>query len=54
MDHTTSAEQRELLLAQAAMIEQASIESVPAAPDRDDVSRAFAAVLEAAARTGGR
>jgi uncharacterized membrane protein len=53
MDHTTGSEQRELLLAQAAMIQQASVESVPAAPDRADVSRAFAAVLEAAARTAG-
>ena len=32
VDHTTNAEQRELLLAQAAMILQASKESVPSRP----------------------
>jgi uncharacterized membrane protein len=50
MDHTTTLEQRELLLAQAAMIYEAGEESVPEPSDRDDVRREYDAVLAAAAR----
>ncbi len=50
MDHTTSDEQRQLLLEQAAMILQASEESVPEPADRADVRRTHQQVLEAAGR----
>jgi uncharacterized membrane protein len=50
MDHTTTAEQRELLLAQATMIYEASEESVPEPSDREDVRREYEAVLVGAAR----
>jgi uncharacterized membrane protein len=50
MDHTTTAEQRELLLDQAAMIYQASEESVPEVSDRSDVRREYDDVLAAATR----
>jgi uncharacterized membrane protein len=50
MDHTTSAEQRELLLKQAAMIQRAGEESVPEAADRADVKREHDEVVLAAAR----
>ena len=50
MDNTTTDEQRRLLLEQAAMILQASEESVPEPADRADVVRAHERVLEAAAR----
>ncbi len=50
MDHTTSEEQRQLLLQQAAMILQASDESIPEPADRVDVRREHQAVVEAAAR----
>jgi uncharacterized membrane protein len=49
MDHTTTSEQRELLLRQAAMIFQASEESVPEPSDRADVRREYDEVLAAAA-----
>ncbi len=49
MAHTTSAEQRELLLRQAAMILDVSEESVPEEADRVDVRRRYDAVLSAAA-----
>jgi uncharacterized membrane protein len=49
VDHTTNPEQRELLLQQAAMILQASEESVPEPADRADVLRAYDSVLGSAA-----
>jgi uncharacterized membrane protein len=48
MARTTSAEQRELLLEQAAMILRVSEESVPEKADRADVRRRYDAVLSAA------
>jgi uncharacterized membrane protein len=50
IDHTITGEQRDLLLAQAAMIYEASEESVPEPNDREDVRRGYDAVLAAAAR----
>jgi phenylalanyl-tRNA synthetase beta subunit len=50
MDHATTAEQRELLMAQATMIYEASEESVPEPNDRDDVRHEYDLVLAAAAR----
>jgi uncharacterized membrane protein len=50
MDHTTTAEQRQLLLAQAVMILRACEESVPEPSDRADVQREYDAVLAAAER----
>jgi uncharacterized membrane protein len=47
--HTTSAEQRELLLEQATMIMRACEESVPEKGDRDDVRRRYEGVLSAVA-----
>jgi uncharacterized membrane protein len=47
MAHTTSAEQRELLLEQAAMIMRGCEESVPEQADRADVRRRYDAVLSA-------
>ena len=47
MAYTTSSEQRELLLEQAAMILRASEESVPEEADRADVRRRYDAVLSA-------
>lgn len=51
MTYTTSAEQRELLVEQAAMILRASEESVPEAGDREDVRRRYDEVLSAAPRS---
>jgi uncharacterized membrane protein len=48
VDHTATAEQRDLLLAQAAMILRVSEESVPEPADRADVQREFERVLNAA------
>jgi uncharacterized membrane protein len=48
MAHTSTAEQRDLLLAQAAMILRASEESVPEVEDRADVSRRYDTVVAAA------
>jgi uncharacterized membrane protein len=48
MPHTTSAAQREILLAQADMILRASEESVPEDADRADVRRRYEAVVSAA------
>ncbi len=48
MTHTTSAEQREILVEQAEMILRSSEESVPEQADREDVRRSHAAVLGAA------
>jgi uncharacterized membrane protein len=48
MNHTVSAEQRDVLLEQAEMILRSSEESVPEAADRADVRRRHAVVLEAA------
>jgi len=45
MERTTAEDQRRVLLEQAAMIIQASDESVPDAPDRADVRRAYEAFL---------
>jgi uncharacterized membrane protein len=50
METTTTEEQRQLLLEQAAMILQASEESVPEPADRADVRRAHQEVVEVAAR----
>jgi uncharacterized membrane protein len=47
-DHTSDAQQRALLLAQAAMILQSSEESIPEPADRADVRRQYDAVLAAA------
>jgi uncharacterized membrane protein len=52
VDHTSSPEQRELLLAQAAMILRASEESVPEPSDRADVLREYESVLGAAGGVG--
>jgi uncharacterized membrane protein len=54
IEETRTAEQSELLLAQARMIYAASEESVPEQADREDVRRAYEGVLEAAARLVGR
>jgi uncharacterized membrane protein len=54
MAYTTSSEQREVLLEQAAMILRASEESVPEEADRADVRRRYDAVRFAhSSRTGG-
>jgi uncharacterized membrane protein len=50
VDDTTTVAQRELLLAQAAMIQQASEESIAESADRADVRREYDEVLRAAAR----
>jgi uncharacterized membrane protein len=50
MDHATGTDQREFLLRQAAMIYQASEESVPEPADRADVRREYEEVRAAAAR----
>jgi uncharacterized membrane protein len=50
MAHTQTAEQRHVLLEQAAMIQRSSTESVPEPSDRDDVRRRYDSVLEAARR----
>ncbi len=47
MAHTQTAEQREVLLEQAAMIQSSSDESVPEPSDRDDIRRRYDAVLDA-------
>ena len=51
-DHTTTDEQRELLLEQAAMILQASEESVPEPADRTDVRRQYEKLSTACRRVG--
>jgi uncharacterized membrane protein len=50
IDHTTTDDQRELLLAQAAMILHASEQSVPEPADRADVHRQHHALLAACSR----
>jgi uncharacterized membrane protein len=50
-DHTTTEQQLELLLEQAALILEASEQSVPQASDRDDVKRAFDNVVAAGTTT---
>ena len=50
MEHTTAPEQRQLLLAQAAMIHRASVESVPEPSDLADVQQEYDEVLRAAAK----
>jgi uncharacterized membrane protein len=52
MDHTTSSEQRRLMLDQAAMIHHLSEESVGEPADRADVRLAYDEVLAGAARMG--
>jgi uncharacterized membrane protein len=48
-EHTSRTEEREILLAQAAMILQSSVESVPEPSDRADVRREYDRVIAAAA-----
>jgi len=50
IENTSTAEQRQLLLHQAAMIHQVSLDTVPEPSDRADVDRYHRLVLEAAAR----
>jgi uncharacterized membrane protein len=45
MSETSTPEQRQVLLAQAEMIERVNIDSVPEPSDRDDVHRRYEAVL---------
>lgn len=52
IEHTTSEPQRKLLLEQAAMILQASEESVPEPADRADVQREYDGVLASVGRIG--
>src|SRR5208282_1586713 len=51
MAHTSTPEQRELLLEQAAMIMRACEESVPEKADREDVRRRYDAVLGSVSST---
>jgi uncharacterized membrane protein len=53
MAHTSTSQQRELLLQQAAMILRGSEESVPEEADRADVRRRYREVLSAAERAAG-
>jgi uncharacterized membrane protein len=53
MAFTTTEDQRQLLLEQAAMILQAGEESIPEPADRADVRRAHQEVVEAAVRVAG-
>jgi uncharacterized membrane protein len=50
MEHTTAADQRQLLLDQAAMIHRASVESVREPSDLADVQQEYDEVLCAAAK----
>jgi uncharacterized membrane protein len=52
VEHTTIEQQRDLLVAQAALILEASEQSVPQASDRADVKRAYDAVAAASGATG--
>ena len=52
VEHTTTAEQRDLLIEQAGLILEASEQSVPQASDRADVKRAYDAVAAARVTTG--
>ena len=52
IDHTTTEQQRELLLEQAALILEASEQSVPQASDRADVQRAYDDVVAARTEIG--
>ena len=52
IDHTTTEQQRELLLEQAALILEASQQSVPQASDRADVQRAYDDVVAARTEIG--
>jgi uncharacterized membrane protein len=54
MADTSSAEQRRVLLDQAAMIERAGERSVPEQADRDDIRRRYEEVLATEARLAGR
>jgi uncharacterized membrane protein len=54
MERTTAPDQRQVLLDQAAMIIQASEESVPDEPDRADVRRQYQAFLAVHAQLTGR
>jgi uncharacterized membrane protein len=53
MEHTSRIDQREILLRQAAMILQSSVESVPEPSDRADVQREYDRVIAAAAARAG-
>jgi uncharacterized membrane protein len=48
MEHTTAPDQRQLLLAQAAMIQRAGVESIPEPSDLADVQQEYDEVLRAA------
>jgi uncharacterized membrane protein len=52
IDHTSTSEQRELLLAQAAMILRSSEESVPEPADLADIKQEYDEVIDAASRAG--
>jgi uncharacterized membrane protein len=52
IDHTTTEQQCELLLEQAALILEASHQSVPQASDRADVQRAYDDVVAARTEMG--
>jgi uncharacterized membrane protein len=52
VEHTTTEQQRDLLVEQAALILEASEQSVPQASDRADVRRAYDAVGAASVATG--
>ncbi len=52
IDHTTNEAQRKLLLEQAAMVLQASEESVPEPADRADVQREYDALISSVGRMG--
>jgi uncharacterized membrane protein len=50
MEHTTAPDQRQLLLAQAAMIQRAGVESIPEPSDLVDVQQEYDEVLRAASK----
>jgi uncharacterized membrane protein len=54
IDHTSTEEQRQLLLAQAAMILQSSEESVPEPADLAAIKLEYDAVIDAAVRAGAK
>src|SRR5450631_1026270 len=54
MEHATTAERRELLLDQAAMLLRSSEESIPEGADRDDIRRRYEDLLSAATRLAKR
>jgi uncharacterized membrane protein len=52
-EHTTTDQQRQLLLKQAALILEASEQSIPQASDRLDVHRAYRSVAAVGSRPDG-